>query len=370
MIGIPLPRNLAEHLAIEGSEGAWSLAKPGTNLSLVYDRGYKDHAEPARDSTSPKQRFLDTFAQIFQEGDLEAFTERRRRVMTALGARSIRLENHSRLVIGLGLPSPLETGFLLDRFRGCPYLPGSSIKGLARVAASLVAEGELEGDREFWKKHLERIFGPPLDGEHVPAKGRVIFYDAFPETWPRLVVDVLTPHFGDYYSQGAIPGDWEEPVPVPFLTVEVGCAMTFYFRALDPERADSDTEAVRAVLELGLEELGIGGKKSSGYGVFSTEPAPELPKAPEPSKPKHPEPPPPKTRKKIQETLWQNSTITRGGDGIETRRGGSYATGDLKLLDKKTQRVLKKRKEIVADVWVVPGVGKDKRISRIEKVNL
>jgi CRISPR-associated protein Cmr6 len=37
-----------------------------------------------------------------------------------------------RLVVGLGLPSPLETGITLHHLYGFPYLPGSAIKGVTR----------------------------------------------------------------------------------------------------------------------------------------------------------------------------------------------------------------------------------------------
>jgi CRISPR-associated protein Cmr6 len=43
---------------------------------------------------------------------------------------SVRVE--WRLVIGLGLPSPLETGITLHHLYGFPYLPGSAIKGVTR----------------------------------------------------------------------------------------------------------------------------------------------------------------------------------------------------------------------------------------------
>ncbi len=50
-----------------------------------------------------------------------------------------------RLAVGLGSEHPLENGFTLHRVHGFPYLPGSSLKGLAR-AAGLV---ELAGEGDF-----------------------------------------------------------------------------------------------------------------------------------------------------------------------------------------------------------------------------
>jgi len=362
MIGIPLPERLARHLA-----------SPGGNLSLFYDRGFAGHGEGAQNGSSAKERFLEAFQQVFAEQvgtgrDLVAFTERRERAMKAIGAEAVYLVNHSRLVVGLGLPSPLETGFLLDRLTGYPYLPGSSVKGLARATASLVAAGELDGDAVYWQENQERIFGPAHGEGSTPAKGQVVFYDAFPRSGPRLAVDVLTPHFRDYYSDGSIPGDWGEPVPVPFLTVEVGTEIAFYFQVIDVRSADDDVTKLTALLEQGLEQLGIGGKRSSGYGVFSSEPAPVVQAAIPAERKNGKRPPEAKTAAKSRgDSLWTNAQLARGRSGIEANRGKRRASGDRDLVDKKTWSALKKGKKVVADVSVAR-VLEEYRIIKVKNV--
>lgn len=268
-----------------------ALRRPGTSVSLKFDKGFDRYENdwtiikatrairqggveiPGR--PEGKQGYLRDFADKTFPSAADRYPEflsRRRQALEAVGARKIELTTATRLVVGLGLPSPLETGFLLDRLTGCPYLPGSSVKGLLRAAAELVGKGEIEqGDRAFWSHHLARIFGPETGAESGPAKGEAAFFDAWPAAWPRLEVDILTPHHQKWNGgeANALPADWNDPVPVPFLTVEAGTRFLFFFRSLAaPERAATDLAQLEALLPIALDWLGIGGKKSSGYGYF------------------------------------------------------------------------------------------------------
>jgi CRISPR type III-B/RAMP module RAMP protein Cmr6 len=261
-VTFPLPARLARLF-----ESAPPTASP--SLSLVLARGVGTWKEPF--STRPeldKGAFLAEFRNRFAEPpDYEPWLERRKGWLEEMGAKTLSHVTESRLVIGLGLPHPTDTGFLLDRLTGCPYLPGSTVKGLLRAAArEVVLEKEWEppaGDRDFWEENLERVFGPPASAEGA-ARGSCVFYDAFPERWPALEVDVLTPHYGPYYAQGeepVYPGDWEPPVPVPFLTVAAGTRFCFPVRPLLPP--------LERLLGVALSWLGIGGKTRAGYGFFA-----------------------------------------------------------------------------------------------------
>lgn len=253
-----------------------------TSRSLVFDRAFW-LPEPARTREADRQtgddkgaflaRFRDDFAEPPGFSD---FLERRRVVLETLGARSVKLKTSSRLIVGLGLPHPVETGFLFDRMTGSPYLPGSSVKGLLRAAARLAAAEELDipGASDagpYFKQHLDRLFGPELGTGVAPARGELVLYDAFPEAWPRLELDVLTPHQGDYYgSTAAVPADWHQPIPVPFLSVAPGTQLSFFTRALarEPDQASRDLRHAHAVLCAALDWLGAGAKTSAGYGTF------------------------------------------------------------------------------------------------------
>lgn len=86
-------------------------------------------------------------------------------------------------------------------------------------------------------------------------------------------VDVLTPHFPDYYAEKSLPDDGQNPVPVNFLTVARGVQFGV---AVGTRRVSNqiDTTAIKQKcmewLRKGLEEIGIGSKTNSGYGVLSS----------------------------------------------------------------------------------------------------
>lgn len=260
---IPLPRPIA--LLLERGEAS--------NLSLVRDRGatYQPGEKPKQPEIEHDKEFLARFVARFNASKAEYFAEFRRRRLKALEsvAHCLTLKTRSRLVIGLGLPQSGKenTSLLLDRLTGCPYIPGSSVKGLARHAAREVAEGWLDGDRQFWSENHVRLFGS--QSQASPSEGAMVFYDAFPTTWPPLELDVLTPHYKKYYeTAGAVPGDWENPVPIQFVVVKRGRSFDFVFRGLDMERRAADEEQTARLLTTALDWLGVGGKKSSGYGSF------------------------------------------------------------------------------------------------------
>lgn len=263
-------------------------ATAATNRSLLFHRYFASYDESWRileedrkhHIPDGKLQFFEAFLKAFEataEDDFDAFVFRRRRAMAALSATRTCVRSTSRLVIGLGLPHPTETCLLLDRLTGCPYLPGSSVKGMLREAARLATAGEL-GDNDTAAQHwapegIRRVFGPAAAAAGSPAEGEATFYDAFPASWPGLKLDVLTPHYSAYYGDrtGKIaPGDWEDPKPVRFLTVAPGNLIEIYFRctAKDAAHRAEDEAALRWLLPVALSQLGIGGKKSSGYGAF------------------------------------------------------------------------------------------------------
>ncbi len=233
-----------------------------------------------------KSAFLAAYAALFNRTsaqEFEAFLARRTVALEDLGltVAGVEMISRSRLVVGLGLPHPTETGFLLDRLTGSPYLPGSSIKGALRAAARWTAEGELlagrepseqEDARRFWLSDHDRIFGPAINDGSSPAQGSAVFFDAFPAVWPKLEVDVLVPHYGAWYGDGdEPPADWENPIPVAFLTVAARTPFRFYLGARGAT-ADADLLQLRRLIEPAFGLLGLGGKRSSGYGVLVEKP--------------------------------------------------------------------------------------------------
>ncbi|MBX3057901.1 MAG: type III-B CRISPR module RAMP protein Cmr6 [Anaerolineae bacterium] len=167
-----------------------------------------------------------------------------------------------RLVIGLGRDSAFETGLTLHRVYGCPYIPGSALKGMTRAWATAMQE-----DEGIKAADIQKVFGS--DNVEKPGAGEVVFYDALPTTPPELELDMMNPHYPDYYQAiaNAYPTDWQSPIPVYFITV---AAKTQFLISVGARRGETDTvENAAEWLKKALEQMGIGGKTTSGYGYWS-----------------------------------------------------------------------------------------------------
>ncbi len=158
-----------------------------------------------------------------------------------------------RVIVGLGGPSPLETDMTLHHVYGLPYLPGSALKGMTCAYATHM---------NVPLKDMSRIFGEKT------GSGTVIFFDAIPGENLTLDLDIMNPHYPNYYQGSDPPSDDQSPRPIFFLTVKNS---TFHFAvAPRPGALGNEGDAGQAAKWLGdaLASEGIGGKTSSGYGVF------------------------------------------------------------------------------------------------------
>jgi CRISPR-associated protein Cmr6 len=193
---------------------------------------------------------------------LSAYRNRWDRMLDAYRAQGYTVQRFtlraaSRVVVGLGAESVLETSIRLHRIYGFPIIPGSALKGLARAYAELV-ECKNENDPLFAK-----VFGKsPPDAE----AGQVIFFDAIPANSAslKLELDVMNPHYGPYYQGAQPPADYHNPVPVFFLTIGLGSEFLF---AVASQNADLATKA-KEWLKKALEEMGVGAKTVAGYGLW------------------------------------------------------------------------------------------------------
>jgi CRISPR-associated protein Cmr6 len=161
----------------------------------------------------------------------------------------------SRLAVGLGNDSVLETSITLHHTYGVPFIPGSALKGLC----SSYAANRLDDDS--WNRHGEShsfLFG---DEEN---SGSVMFYDALPYPGFKILRDVLNVHHSGYYQNAGpdrpAPADWDDPKPISFLT-STG-KFLIAVKAEDPLWSES----ALTILRLALEQEGVGGKTSRGYG--------------------------------------------------------------------------------------------------------
>ncbi len=168
------------------------------------------------------------------------------------------LRAESRVIVGLGAESVLETNIRLHRIYGFPIIPGGALKGLARAYAKLVAQVD-EKDPVF-----REIFGA---ASPEASAGKVIFLDAIPANPEvELELDVMNPHYSEYYRGGNTPpADYLNPTPIYFLAIAPGSKFVF---AVISESAELASKA-EVWLRGGLTKLGVGAKTTSGYGLFA-----------------------------------------------------------------------------------------------------
>ncbi len=181
---------------------------------------------------------------------------------------SFDLKTQTRLIIGLGGTNALETGMKLHPLYGFPYIPASGLKGLARAYAEI--------SEELSHEEIRDIFGSE-DKDPRNAKnnrqGKAMFMDGLPNQFPKVELDIMNPHYTEYYqgekdSRGDLipPGDYLNPVPIFFLAVAERQTFSFALISRDQECI----QKAKACLMGGLTQLGAGGKTNVGYGYFQT----------------------------------------------------------------------------------------------------
>jgi len=253
----PLPADAAAAFRTNG----YRCSNPG----LLFDRFTPDLA--GTDGGAKKDALAKVRDCPIDGALLMRCVERWRRMVGALNATVFEATTDARLVVGLGRKGPLEVGFAFHRLYGFPVIPGSALKGIARAYA-LLAEG-LDPD----SPPVVSVLGHEPVEETPGQAGDAVFFDALPARRPTLELDVMNPHFPDYYREKGRgrPTNWQSPVPVPFLTV--ARAVPFLF-AVGTRSGAAPEVCSRGVAWLrgGLEQLGAGAKTTSGYGYFMASP--------------------------------------------------------------------------------------------------
>jgi len=258
---LPLP----ERTALRGAN-----ANPGLVFNKFVDKWPK--VKPPEDKCPAdksnglgerKKAWLQEFTDTTATPDTTAQADRLKRLAEALGGQARDFTATAPFVTGMGLPHPVENGFAWHHSFGCPWLPGSSVKGLVRAWA------------EQWESAdtatCARIFGRTPDD---PAAGSVIFFDALPTGAAKLVVEIITPHTGDWRitdsPANSPPADWVSPNPIPFLAVAKGSTFRF---AIAPRNGAAQEDIATALgwLEAALEWAGAGAKTALGLGRLGSE---------------------------------------------------------------------------------------------------
>lgn len=255
----------------------------GTHAGLLLARFLRIPVKDTDGRHPEERRKLYTAAQAACQaaGDIykRAFDRRLELLQTSV---QMLLSVQGRSIVGLGGENILETGITLHHTYGVPMIPGTALKGLAAHYCDQVWGVK---NAEFKKKALfceagqekkrsghyfTQLFGTTDDSGHI------IFHDAWitPEslTTPNqgLILDVMTPHHGDYYMADptdnfTAPTDFDSPNPVTFLSV-AGAFHVAVSCDVPGETGKKWAYLAFTLLLQALSQWGIGGKTNAGYG--------------------------------------------------------------------------------------------------------
>ena len=170
-----------------------------------------------------------------------------------------------RMVIGLGGEHVQETSMTLDHVYGIPYIPGSAFKGVVR---SWVIQDQFNSDEKLAMQDTGflKVFGSQK------SVGKVQFLPAYPTAHPTdnvtLSLDIMNPHFPDYYTGPKLPTDTQDPRPIKFLTV-----VQTPFRFISLSKDQNLKSLVQGWVDSALKDKGLGAKTAVGYGYFRRSPS-------------------------------------------------------------------------------------------------
>ncbi|MCW5317247.1 RAMP superfamily protein [Nostoc sp. KVJ3] len=132
------------------------------------------------------------------------------------------------------------------------YIPGSSIRGIVRAWAM---------ERPSIRQQMLNLLG--YQQRNVIQEGKIEFFDAWPETATKLVLDIVNPQqdFQVYHQGQGTPlsiytlGDGEDTIPV-----------TVAIRGIFGKASPQDVQTVWEWVQQALSVHGVGSRTSAGYG--------------------------------------------------------------------------------------------------------
>lgn len=227
----------------------------------------------------------------FGDIDFEKLATRERsNTEQMLGPNNVRAFEYTtswRMVQGLGMESVYEVSMTLHHIYGIPYIPATALKGVVRswiidqvfdkkeekaIADKSFCDwfgcpGELLIDRDGKKTRHKSFYGKA-------HRGNLIFLDAYPLEPPRIMPDVMNPHYSEYYQDNKNekpPADYYNPIPVYFLIVE-GTRFQFVFGAFQQDDLIQTIhgKTIDDWTRDALQNHGIGAKTAVGYGYMTS----------------------------------------------------------------------------------------------------
>jgi CRISPR type III-B/RAMP module RAMP protein Cmr6 len=236
------------------------------NLSLLL---HKYPPQAVIQSSARKNQWLRTLiSNSLLDADLALHAYRRWHAMTtAAQAQCFHAKTDWHLAQGLSNETVLETDLTVHPLYGLPFIPGSALKGLCRNYVTGEISEHLSKNIDEDDEIVQRIFGTP------DQSGSVIFFDALPvEGKATFALDIINVHYPDYYSRGKAPINDQRPNPLLFLTVaDTIFAFALAPRTLKYSEQNDDVMMASQWLQEALQEWGIGGKTSAGYGYLTSQ---------------------------------------------------------------------------------------------------
>lgn len=254
-------------------------AQKVSHAGLVLDKGLEEQQTGTGGSEARKRLFDKLCGASSPEPYKPAFQRWQAVVQALPNTVSQVMKTKGRLIVGLGGESVLETGLTLHHTYGVPFIPGSALKGLARhyaeqvlgITASKDSNKSLDKLSEP-ERHHRVLFGTTDDAGYVTFMDALYVPGSAPSDQP-LVLDTITTHHPKYYTGGQTqwPWDFDDPNPVSFISVRG----SFLVAVQGP--TEEWAKLAMDILTKALQDYGIGGKTSSGYGKLAPGTAPPPP---------------------------------------------------------------------------------------------
>ncbi len=347
------------HMARDVRQVIGERADGCTNTTLLMDRfpGLPDHDK----DTKSRKQFLERLCRMTPDktGQESRIRFLETEIQNGRRVRSFRAELRGRLIVNQAGGVIENAGLCLDRHFGCPYIPGSALKGLARMAARESVDDGCGTLTELlavfgWGQSKEdrKILEEADIGEDIMRTsfaGMVSFLPAYPTDRAPLTLDIVNCHHPDYYSgKRAKALDNENPVPNIFPVVESGNEfvftvvqrfqsgrMSWIHSHLGVTDDFNPVDAAYRWLLKAVTDHGAGAKTAAGYGWFYFDEEAEAQKRQEEEEKARRE-----QERQLQEEeearrLASMSPVDRAKEEIRRLEGGGFAQY-AKSLSKKT----------------------------------
>jgi CRISPR-associated protein Cmr6 len=123
---------------------------------------------------------------------------------------------------------------------------------------------------------IDALFGRELesgDTDKARNRGALIFWDVLPElAGNTMMVEIMTPHYGEYYQGKASPHDSGQPNPIVFLALPPNSCFEFFVQCNQSALPEALRKNWQTLLEAAFQQafdwLGFWAKTAVGYGQF------------------------------------------------------------------------------------------------------